>query len=100
MRKKLLQRHLWHTFLGFRDGFGGILVVLQLARAIGFVGSHVEMTVTAEIEEDHSLLAGCFGLQRLVDRAANGVAAFGRGNNPLGAGELDRSLKDAQLMIS
>ena len=51
------------------------------------------------VEEDHPLLAGLLGRERLVDRGADGVAGLGRGDLALGAGELHRGLERLALRV-
>ena len=57
------------------------------------------MAVSAQVEEDHALLARLFGLQRLVDGRADRVRTFRRGDDALGARKLHRRVENAHLGI-
>jgi len=63
--------------------FRGILVVLQFSRLVVDIRLHIEMPMTAEVEENGALLSFRLGFQRLPDRLCNGVIGFGRGDDPL-----------------
>ncbi len=62
----------------------------QTAVQVVVVGLHVEVTVTAQVEQDDALLAGFLRRERLVDRALDRVARFGRRDDPLRLRERDR----------
>ena len=81
------------------DRFSWIGVVLQRARQVGVVGGHVEVAVARQIEQNDPLLTRFAGAQRLVDRRSNGVRRLGRGNDALGARELDGRLEHAVLRV-
>src|SRR5688500_18154928 len=52
----------------------GELEVLELAREVGLVGGHVEVTVPGEVEEDHSLGALVLRLLGLVEDGPDRVS--------------------------
>src|ERR1039457_6241385 len=67
----------------------GILVVLQFAGRVIDVGLHVEVPVTAEIEQDDARDTLLLALERFCQRTGNGVIGLGRGDDALGAAEPD-----------
>src|SRR3981189_957464 len=82
---------------GSLNSLVGIGSVFELSGEIAIIGSHVEMTVTREREVDGLRLTGALGRERLVDRDPNRMVAFGRGNDPLGAGEGNALLEGRAL---
>src|SRR5690606_19116280 len=85
--------HARHAGLRGLDCFLRVFVVLELALKVGVVRGHVEVTVPAQVEQDHPLLTGFLRFERFLDRGADGVRALRRGDDPLGPRELDRRLE-------
>src|SRR5579885_476887 len=75
------------------------LVVFQLAGEVGIVGGHIEVAVTAEVEQDRLLLALFLAAQRFVDGRLDGVRRFRSRDDGLAAGKSDRGAEDIQLRI-
>src|SRR4030042_1328162 len=92
-----LDRHLRQVRERLLHLLGGVVEVLELARGVGVVRRHVDVAVAGEVEEDDLLLALLLRLERLVDRAADGVRRLGRGDDELGARELDGRLEAGGL---
>ena len=55
------------------------------------------MSVSAQVERDHFFLAALFAFERLVNRHANRMCRFRRGQNPFGARELHARREDRVL---
>src|SRR3569832_973580 len=64
-----------------------ILQVLQLASEIVHIRLHVEVAVSAEIEQDGTGSTFGLALERLLDCTLYCVVRLGRRQDPLGAGE-------------
>src|SRR5579859_5225089 len=75
------------------------LDVLQLAGEVRVVGRHVEMPVSREAEQDGPRLACLACRRRLLDHRPDGMRGFGRGQKPLGAGELHRRGEALVLLV-
>src|SRR5918999_3804880 len=71
----------------------------EVAGQVVVVGLHVEVAVAAQVEHDHSLLAGLLRRHRLVDRRADGVVRLGRRDDPLRPGELHACLEHLVLRV-
>src|SRR5664280_1424519 len=80
------------------DFFGRVFVVLELPRQVPLVGSHVEVAMARQVEEDDLLLAGLLGNHRLVDRRPDRVVRLGCRDQAFGSGELDPRLEAGALM--
>ena len=63
------------------------LVAMELAREVGLVRRHVEVTVAAKVEEDDALFALFLGFVRLANRRRHAVIRFRRRDDSLGASE-------------
>ena len=63
-------------------GIGGD-VVAHLAVVELFIGHHIEIAGAGETEDDGLFLAGLLALKGFVDGGADGVAAFGGGQDAL-----------------
>ena len=70
---------------------------MQLAGEEGLVGAEVEVAVAREIEENGLPLAVPLAPQGLVDHHADRVRRLRRGNDALGARELDGGLERGDL---
>jgi hypothetical protein len=64
---------------------------------VGGVGSHVEVAVAADVDEDHALLARLLGRLCLVEGGADRVRRLGRRDDPLAGGEAHRRLEGGVL---
>ena len=73
--------------------------ILKGPGQIGVVGGEVEVAVAAEAEQDRALLARLLGRRGLLDRRADRVRGLGRGDDALGAGELDGRLERLVLAV-
>ena len=69
-----------------------IALISELAREIVGIGLHVEMAVTAQIEQDGASSPRLLAFERFVDGAAHRVGGFGGRHDALGAGELAAAL--------
>src|SRR5688500_3049788 len=65
----------------------GVLYVHEVAGQVLLVGSEVEVTVAAEVEEDDLLLTRFFGFEGEVYGSLYGVRYLGRGYDTLGSRE-------------
>src|SRR5206468_4859099 len=74
-----------------------IFVVLQLAGEERLVGAEVEVAVAGQVEQNRLALAALLAAQRFVDRDLDGVRRFRRGDDALGARELQRRLEGGEL---
>src|ERR1035438_8624186 len=80
--------------------FFRVLVINELVRKILFIRRHIEISVTAEVEQDGLLLALFLRLQRLVDGAAHRMRSLGCNDDSLGLGKSNRSFETLQLCIA
>src|SRR5258708_36107419 len=76
-----------------------ILIVFELTRKISIVSRHIEMSMTAKIEEDHALLACLFRGFRLLQDGTDRMGCFRGRNNTLRASKQLGSTKHANLAI-
>src|SRR5690348_1280879 len=81
------------------DVLGRIFIILELARDIALVGSHIEMAVTAQAEQDGSGTSRGASVDCLVDSGTNGVRRLRSRQDALGARELQGGFEDGQLRI-
>src|SRR5262249_32901731 len=88
-----------HSLLRSSNRLGRVLVILQPAREVGIVGSHVKVAVTGQVEENDALFSRLFGFQGLVYRSPDGMSRFWRWHNAFAARELYRCLEDRVLVI-
>src|SRR3990170_709304 len=93
----LLGPDLGQVLEGLRDLLGRVLVVLELAREVGLVGREIQEAVPAQVEDDRLAFALLLGAEGLVDRAADRVGRLRRGQDALGARELDGRLEGGDL---
>ncbi len=74
-------------------------MVVEFTGEVVRVGLHVEVTVSAQVEENVLALAFLLAAQRLVDRSADRVVGFGRGQDAFSAGKHHSGLKAGELWI-
>ena len=93
-----------HKTLYYREFFQGLLdllfrifIVHEFSCQEVLIGSHIKISVTAEIEEYRLLFAFFFCLHRLVYRPLDRMCAFRRRDYALCFCEFYRSLKDTCL---
>ena len=89
--------HMGKVFHRLLDRFDWIFVILQLSAQIRLIRAHVKIAVTGKIEEDHALLALCFGVKRFIHRGANRMGRLWGWDNSLCPGKLDRSVEGWDL---
>src|SRR5438270_232458 len=94
-----LLHHLRHSLLGRSHSLGGVLVVLQFPGEVGVVGSHIEVTMTGQVEENDALFPFLLGLECFLEDCTDSMSRLWRGNNAFAAGKLNSRLKDGILVV-
>src|SRR5262249_139041 len=92
-------RNRWHSLLGSSNCLGWILVILQPAREVGVVGSHVKVTMPGQVEKNDLLFSRFLCFQGFVDWRTDRVASLWCGHDAFATGELHCCLEDGVLVI-
>ena len=67
--------------------FDAVIRIFDLPGEIFVIRGQVKMTVPRQVEEHHALFPASFGIQGFIDRGADGVRRFRRGEDPLSLGK-------------
>ena len=93
------RRHRGQPSQGHRQFFLAVGLILEFAGEVLLVGRHVEMAVTAEVEEDGFAFAFALAAHGFLDGALDSVVGLRRGHDAFVAGEEHAGLEALTLGV-